>query len=195
MRKNIDQLLHIETEEIQKDGKDTFHLHRYEPTPYPVLCRLFTIFPLQPSDTLVDYGCGLGRLNFYVESEFHCTSIGVEMSQYYFERAMKNLDTYTGIRNHITFCHCLAQEYHVCTNENIFYFFNPFSPAIFRQVINRILNSYYISPRELTLILYYPEDEILFYLTNHTDFKLFTEVEAVKGTLDRRERFSIWKLL
>ena len=62
-----DKTLHIQTDFIQQDGKDTFYNHRYEPTPYDVLDNLFDIFTPDPDTCLVDYGCGPGRLNFYVE--------------------------------------------------------------------------------------------------------------------------------
>ena len=59
--------LSIQTEEIQTDGKDTFDFHRYEPTSYDVLDAVFDAFIPNSEDVLVDYGCGLGRLNFYIE--------------------------------------------------------------------------------------------------------------------------------
>ncbi len=39
-----DKTLHIQTDFIQQDGKDTFYNHRYEPTPYDVLDNLFFRF-------------------------------------------------------------------------------------------------------------------------------------------------------
>ena len=62
-----DKDLCIETEEIQTDGKDTYYCHRYEPTPYEVLDELFTFYTPNKTDVFVDYGCGMGRLNFYIE--------------------------------------------------------------------------------------------------------------------------------
>lgn len=58
----VDSFLQIHTEEIQEDGLDTYHCHRYEPTPYRVLEVLFDAFPLTKEDVLLDYGSGLGRL-------------------------------------------------------------------------------------------------------------------------------------
>ena len=66
-----DKDLCIETEEIQTDGKDTYYCHRYEPTPYEVLDELFTFYTPEKTDVFVDYGCGMGRLNFYIEKSIH----------------------------------------------------------------------------------------------------------------------------
>ena len=49
----VDSLLQIHTEEIQEDGLDTYHCHRYEPTPYRVLQVLFDAFPLTSQDVLL----------------------------------------------------------------------------------------------------------------------------------------------
>ena len=49
----VDSFLQIHTEEIQEDGLDTYHCHRYEPTPYRVLEVLFDAFPLTKEDVLL----------------------------------------------------------------------------------------------------------------------------------------------
>ena len=51
----VDSFLQIHTEEIQEDGLDTYHCHRYEPTPYRVLEVLFDAFPLTKEDVLLDW--------------------------------------------------------------------------------------------------------------------------------------------
>lgn len=189
-----DSILHITTEEIQTDGNDTFHFHRYEPTPYEVLDTLFEYKPLSPDDVLVDYGSGLGRVSFYASYRFACQSIGVEHSEQYFERSLKNLETYEGDKSLVSFCYGKAEEYPIGKTENIFYFFNPFSITIFRKVINQLLASLVTAPRTVTLVLYYPEDETIFYLENHTIFRRIDEIAASDDIKkDRRERFVIYE--
>ncbi|MEM5594730.1 hypothetical protein AAHH67_28690 [Niallia circulans] len=70
---NYDKLLHIETEEIQVGFHKSYHYHRYEPTPYEHLEQLFREFPLRETDYVVDFGCGKGRLNFYIHYVFQST--------------------------------------------------------------------------------------------------------------------------
>lgn len=190
-----DKELNIQTEEIQTDGKDTFHFHRYEPTPYEVIERLFDVFQPSKRDILVDYGCGLGRLNFYLEHRFGIRSVGIEMVESYYQRAMTNLSSYNGKKDNITFVRSLAEDYAVSSDETIFYFFNPFSSDIFRRVINQILLSWQETPRMLTLILYYPEDDTIYYLEHHTTFRLADEIAACDDIRsDRRERFCLYTL-
>lgn len=118
-----DKTLHIQTDFIQQDGKDTFYNHRYEPTPYDVLDNLFSVFAPEPDSCLVDYGCGPGRLNFYVEKRFGLSSIGVEYASEFYEKALDNLASYKGRKERITFCHCKAQDYIVPSLRWIFLFF------------------------------------------------------------------------
>ena len=173
-----DNELRIQTEEIQTDGKDTFHFHRYEPTPYEVLDHLFEYMPLSPDDVLVDYGSGLGRVSFYASCRFGCRSTGIEFCEDYFERSLKNLETYVGNRDLISFCYGKAEEYHIHENENIFYFFNPFSIEIFKGVMGRIMESYYEEPRPMYLFFYYPNDEYLSYLMRSLELSFVDEVNC-----------------
>ena len=97
LAKKIDHFLHIHTEEVQTDGRDTFHCHRYEPTSYRVLHTLFEAIPLTDQDTLLDYGSGLGRLSFYTNHRFHNGAIGIELSETFHRKALHNLSQYRGI--------------------------------------------------------------------------------------------------
>ena len=77
--KDYEHLLNIETQ-----GTDKYHTshlyHRYEPTPYEVLNFLFENYTLNQNDHVVDYGCGKGRLNFYIHHFFQIPVTGIEMN-------------------------------------------------------------------------------------------------------------------
>lgn len=192
----LDRFLHIHTEEIQNDDKDTFHCHRYEPTPYRVLDTLSREFPLTPQDVLLDYGSGLGRLSFFCNHMFHCGAIGVEMVSGFHMRALQNQNHYRGVyKNRIQFVNTKAEDYDVPNNVTVIYCFNPFSTDIFRSVLRRIEESHARCRRRITLILYYPEDNTVFYIERHTSFQLIREIAACDDIAkDRRERFCIYEL-
>ncbi len=190
-----DKTLNIRTEEIQSDNKHSYYNHRYEPTSYEILDLLFNEYTLSSNDTLIDYGCGKGRLNFYVNCRFHCNAIGVELNKEYYMDAIKNLVSYTGTFKHKIEFKCVpAQEYRVRDKENYFYFFNPFSIEIFRKVISNILLSIEQAPRKCTLFLFYPDNEYLFYLDNYTTFKLLEEIK-LPHSKDERNCFAIYSNL
>jgi cyclopropane fatty-acyl-phospholipid synthase-like methyltransferase len=91
---NYDELLNIETEGNQRGYNKSFHYHRYEPTPYSALEKLFEEYELTSSDHIVDFGCGKGRLNFFIHHLFQASVIGIEMSEKLYEEAMENKANY-----------------------------------------------------------------------------------------------------
>ncbi|URM32497.1 SAM-dependent methyltransferase [Cytobacillus firmus] len=188
--KDFDDWLNIHTHGDQKGFHKSFHYHRYEPTPYEGLEKLFSEYTLKSSDRLVDFGCGKGRLPFYIHHTFRVSAAGVEMSDDFYREAMKNLRTYKGEKAGISFYNILAQEYEITPQDTHFYFFNPFSVQIFMKVVNNILRSAEGSPRNMDIILYYPSQDYLFYLENSTPFELIKDV-GLKG--DEKERFLVYR--
>ena len=189
-----DKELKIDTSGIQKDQHHSYYNHKYEPTSYEILGQLFDELPLNSSVTFVDYGCGKGRLNFYVNHRFHCHSIGIELNQSYYEDAIQNLSSYSGTHKEQIKFHCMpAQSYVLNGFETHFYFFNPFSVEIFRHVIQNIYESIEENPRECILILYYPDSDYIYYLENHTGLQFIKEIKLIGSQKDSRECFCVYK--
>nr|WP_295972868.1 SAM-dependent methyltransferase [uncultured Bacillus sp.] len=194
-----DKLLNIRTIGEQRIYNRSSHYHRYEPTPYSALELLFNEYPLKESDSIIDFGCGKGRLNFYIHHSFHASSAGIEMNKTFYEDAINNLHSYGRNKKFpqekLRFYQCLAEEYHIDDANNIFYFFNPFSIQIFMKVINHILLSFEEAPRTIDLILYFASDDYIFYLENDTAFQLHEEIR-LPGLYESvpYERFLIYRL-
>jgi SAM-dependent methyltransferase len=175
-----DALLNIKTGEVQKVFSKSVHYHRYEPTPYSALEALFTQYEVKSSDHIVDFGCGKGRLNFFLYYLFHSTVVGIEINENFYQDALENqkrfLKKYKNSEDKIQFLHCKAEKYKIQPEDNRFYFFNPFSIQIFMKIINLILLSVEQSEREIDLILYYPSNDYIYFLENQTSFKLHKEI-------------------
>ncbi|QOY36754.1 methyltransferase [Anaerobacillus isosaccharinicus] len=196
---DYDERLSIKTGGDQKGNHPSFHYHRYEATPYSALEVLFVNYELKSSDRVVDFGCGKGRLNFYVNYLCSATVVGVEMNDTFYQEAVANLDSYLKKTNKsiekIHF-HCsLAEEYEIDPLDNHFYFFNPFSVQVFMNVVKNILVSVETSAREVEIILYYPSEDYIFYLENYSSFRLRKEV-TLPGAYEKNpnERFLIYRL-
>ena len=58
-------------------------------------------------------------------------------------------------------------------------FFNPFSLEILREVISRILESYYEAPRRILLFFYYPSDEYMSYLMTVEELLFLDEIHCM----------------
>jgi SAM-dependent methyltransferase len=193
-----DQFLSIKTVGDQQGFPQLAHYHRYEPTPYAGLDKLFARCELDAGDGFVDVGCGKGRVAFYVHNRFQTSVTGIEMNPAFFDVCLQNKIGYMKKRKRqrgfIDFQCMTAQNYEVKAEDTVFYFFNPFSVQIFMKVIQRILASVEQSPRKVTIILYYPSDEYVYFLQNQTVFDWVDEVR-LNGLYEKNdnERFVLFQ--
>lgn len=160
-----DQKLNIQTTGRDDKHADQFH-HPYEPTPYCVLERLRDSGYLTAEHTLVDYGCGKGRVGFFLSQEIGCNCIGLEYDPPIFKQSEENLRAFAEkntAASRIRFLCENAEKYEI-SDADCFYFFNPFTVEILRSVMQQIVASYYENPRSMKLFFYYPDPEYVSYL-------------------------------
>ncbi|MBQ5771206.1 MAG: class I SAM-dependent methyltransferase [Clostridia bacterium] len=158
--------------------KDDSNHSRYEPTPYSVLERLSESGLIGSNDVMVDYGCGKGRVGFYMTHAVGCESIGVEYDEKLIAEAEQNLSEYAGKREKVHFVSENAENY-VVGNASCFYFFNPFSVKILKSVLGRIYDSYYGQPRAMRLFFYYALDSYRTELMNENNLKFECEINCM----------------
>ena len=189
-----DKYLQIKTSGRDDSKADQYH-HPYEPTPYSVLERLAASGFFREGDTVLDYGCGKGRVGFFLTYRTKATAIGIEYDERMYQAALENRSS-TISRLKPDFLLTRAEEYAVPGAVNRCYFFNPFSVEILRKVMARIIESYYEDPREIFLFFYYPSDEFLAYLMTVEELEFYDEIECedlFPGN-DPRERVMIFWL-
>ena len=188
-----DRLLQIRT-----SGRDDSHADQYrypyEPTPYCVLERLADSGYLRKGNTLLDYGCGKGRVEFFLSWQTRCRSIGIEYDERIYEKAAENQKR-AAAAGRVTFELANAEQFQVPEEADRIYFFNPFSVEILQKVISRIIASYYAAPREILLFFYYPSDEYISFLMTVDELTFSDEIDC--GDLfqekDPRERIVIFE--
>lgn len=191
---NWDKLLQVKTTGRDETNADEYH-HPYEPTPYTVLERLVTSGLITQEDVVLDYGCGKGRVGFFLSYRTKAKTIGIEYDDRILDIALENQKT-TISRVKPDFVLTKAEEYEVPPDVNRCYFFNPFSVEILRKVMARIIESYYENPREVFLFFYYPSDEYISYLMTVDELEFYDEIECddlFEGH-DMRERIMIFQL-
>ena len=188
-----DKLLQIKTTGRDDLNADEYH-HPYEPTPYCVLDRLAASGLIDQDDVVLDYGCGKGRVGFFLSYRTKAKTIGIEYDDRIYESAINNRKS-TISRVKPDFVLTRAEEYEVPMDVNRCYFFNPFSVEILRKVMTRIIESYYEHPREVFLFFYYPSDEYISYLMTVDELEFYDEIECDDlFTGDNRERIMIFWL-
>jgi SAM-dependent methyltransferase len=189
-----DVSLQIMTAGRDETNADEYH-HPYEPTPYRVLERLVKSGFIGKQDTVLDYGCGKGRVGFFLSYRTKAKTIGIEYDARIHAQALENRRT-TISRVKPEFVLTRAEEYEVPAEVSRCYFFNPFSVEILRKVMARILESWYADPREIFLFFYYPSDEFLAWLMTVEELDFYDEIECddlFEGN-DPRERIMIFQL-
>ena len=123
-----DRLLQINTTGRDEKIADQYH-HPYEPTPYSVLERIAGSGLIGKDDVVLDYGCGKGRVGFFLSCRTKAKTIGIEYDDRIYRSALENRKTVrcgTGAE----FVLASAEAYAVPVQVNRCYFFNPFSLEI-----------------------------------------------------------------
>ena len=189
-----DQLLQIQTCGQDDSNADEYR-YPYEPTPYSVLERLAGSRLISKKDVVLDYGCGKGRVDFFLAYRRSAKTIGIEYDRHIYQAAMANNHTAVA-KAKAAFVLTEAENYIVPPQVTCCYFFNPFSQEILHTVMARILESYYEHPRQILLFFYYPSDEYVSYLMTVDALDFYDEISCEDLFDDRnpRERILIFSL-
>ena len=178
--------------------KDDANHSRYEPTSYAVLERLAESTWLENRHCVIDYGCGKGRVGFFLNHALGIRTVGVEYNPEIFAAAQSNHEMRFGKRsegNMVSFV-CESAENHEIGGADCFYFFNPFSEKILRTVLARITASYFDHPRPMLLFFYYATDAYIDCLMSQTALQKAGEIDCrdLFHNPDDRERILVFKI-
>ncbi len=211
-----DRLLRIRT-----SGRDDSHADQYrfpyEPTPYRVLERLAGSGYITKHNTLIDYGCGKGRVDFFLSYQIRCRTIGVEYDRRIYEAAVRNKKNAVSA-DRVELVAAKAEGYKVPLEADRFYFFNPFSVELLQKAFRRIRESReshkpcYESGygpggpqvrqdgwigRDMLFFFYYPSYEYVSWLMTVEDLMFLDEIDCMdlfEGA-DRRERILVFEMI
>ena len=87
-----DKFLQIKTTGRDDSHSDQYH-YPYEPTPYSVLERLANSGWIRKKDVILDYGCGKGRVDFFLSYQTRANTIGIEYDERIYQGALNNQKT------------------------------------------------------------------------------------------------------
>ena len=186
-----DKLLKIKTAGRDDSGSDQYR-YPYEPTPYSVLERLADSGYIRKSNAVIDYGCGKGRVSFFLSFQCRCRCTGIEYDKRIYETAVRNRENAVS-GNRVEILHEKAEKYKVPDFADRFYFFNPFSVEILKKVMARIRES--CNGREMLLFFYYPSDEYISYLMTVPELMFSDEIDCrdLFPKEDERERIVVFE--
>ena len=87
-----DKHLQIRTGGRDESNADEYH-HPYEPTDYRVLERLVGSGLIGQENVVLDYGCGKGRVDFFLAYRTGAEAVGIEYDERICAEAMENRKT------------------------------------------------------------------------------------------------------
>lgn len=189
MEQQWDKLLKIKTSGRDDTKSDCFR-YPYEPTPYAVLERLANSGFIRKRDMVLDYGCGKGRVDFFLAYQTGAHCIGVEYDERIIAVARENSEIAVSASK-VEILLGNAETFPVPEKVNRIFFFNPFSVEILQTAMARILESYYETPRELKLFFYFPSPEYISYLMTVDELSFYDEIDCSDLFEENKEREKI----
>ena len=194
--KDWDKKLKIDTCGRMDGHADEYH-HPYEPTPYCVLERLVESGYITEDNRVIDYGCGKGRVGFFLNYKINCPVVGIEYNEDIWVEAIENRKNFVIRKQNIPEFICADAKDYPVQDADCFYFFNPFSLDILQSVMGKILESYYEEPRSMKLFFYYPADEYVAYLMTGVELMFVDEIDcsALFEGENQRERILIFEII
>ncbi len=169
----------------------------YEASEYEGLEEIFDLEQLKPEDTIVDFGCGMGRVLFFCNQRFLCKVKGIEYDKKIYEQLLDNAEFYhvrfREQREKFTLLNMKAEDYDIAPEDTCFYFFNPFSKTILCNVLERILKSVKEYPRRVSVIFYYCTYDMMSAIREYP-FKLEHVVKLPDYRLDPDEKAYVYSV-
>lgn len=180
-----DKLLHIRTNG-RDDSKSNFINFPYEATPYVVLERLAYSGYINKKEKIIDFGCGKGRVDFYLAYITKASMIGVEYDERLYNSALNNKES-SICSNRTLFYLCEASLFDIENDIVGAYFFNPFSAKVLEQVISNIKISINNNPRKFKLFFYFPSKEYLEFIFNN-NITIIDKIDCSDLFKDNKDR-------
>jgi SAM-dependent methyltransferase len=149
----------IPPEEIPFPPGVEYHGAPYRPSSWSVLRHVFKQLRLTGEDVFVDYGSGMGRVLIMAAREPFKRVIGVEMSDELNDIARENLDRNRDrLRCDVDVISADAKQWEVPDDLTIAYFYCPFPPYVFDEVLKQLFASLERRPRPLRLVYFFMSD-------------------------------------
>lgn len=110
-------------------------------------------------DSILDVGCGKGRMLVFFKKYSFAKVDGLEYSNELVEIAKSNMSK---LNLDCRIYQGNAKEWDKYGNYNVFYLFNPFNGSTMEGFINKLIESYRINNRKITVIYFNPREDAMF---------------------------------
>ena len=190
----LDHFLKIKTNG-RDDSQSNFINYPYEATPYCILQALANSGYITKRDTIIDFGCGKGRVDFFLAYATKAKMIGVEFDERLYNSAIANKEKAISA-NRTTFIKSCASTYYIPDTVTGGYFFNPFNTEILFEVIKNLKASIKRNQRKIKMFFYYPSSKYIELLDNDEQITHIENIDCVDmfKEYNEREYIAIYEL-
>ena len=183
----LDGILNIRTSDDLEEMRN-FENHTYQGTDYITLDIIMDMLELKEDDVLVDLGCGLGKVIYYVNHKIGCKTIGVEGDERIYKILEENDRAYrkkdmnpsgnvlvlgssgapvkiinSRIEDIISFSEEILEGHKFTGDGSLyFYIFNPVPADVLKTFIGRVIEEageHHFGSRKLCFVFYYMTPE------------------------------------
>src|SRR5688500_9287561 len=150
----------LKPEELGFAGGEQYRGGLYRPSSWIVLRHVFRTFPVKKDDVFVDYGSGMGRVLIFAAQQPFKRVIGVEMSEELNRVARHNVEQNRErfTCDDVEVISADATQWAVPDDVTIAYFYCPFPPSVFDEVLRQLFASLDRRPRRLRVVYYFMSD-------------------------------------
>lgn len=171
----------VEPEDLDLGEQLKEHSEPYAPSAYYSLYTGFNaIKDGIKNQSLVDFGCGLGRTLIFASLFPFGEVIGVEASENLCEGAKRNIQGFCDRTKPTSFnwkiVQADARKFSIPSEATVFYFYDPFDETIMEPVLKNIISSVKQNPRALHAIYLAPTQRDLFYKYGFSDLYEFSKI-------------------
>jgi hypothetical protein len=160
-RRGVETESHVELKDLEFDSPSRAYALGYIPTSHwsfrAVVSSLRDLGVRPPEFTLVDLGCGKGRVLLMAVEAGFCAAIGVEFAPEVAGIAAENLRSYRG-RRPAASVHCGdAATFPIPPGPVVLFIANPFKGPVLEAVAENIRRSFAAHPRDTYVVYTFPQ--------------------------------------
>ena len=159
LRYSTDTAGHVLLQSLTISGHNAKKGIEYQPTRVRPFRGLIRNLRFPEGSVFVDFGCGKGRVMMLAAELGFNKVVGVEFAKELCLKARNNIEIYLAqsyATANLVVVETDATQYIIKDDENVFYFFHPFSADVMRVVLKNICESLFRSPRKVYILYHEP---------------------------------------
>jgi SAM-dependent methyltransferase len=172
---------------LKKDvpESDRFHASIYQPVNFYTAQRLIaTLNTNDKKGTLLDAGCGLGRMFFLAGAAGFRSVYGIDVSPMLCHMAIAQADAAEKRFEHLAVAvECVnAADFEIPDDVSVIFMFNPFDGIIMKALLKQVMRSLKRRPRTLKVLYANPVHKSIWLEAGFEEIYFFSKMKYLEGS-------------